>query len=132
MKDFHLHWIPQELTASLRQILMETCRELFPILMTHENNKFQRFVTGGKSCFTLECHHSTNFSVSRNDVPQKVKQQIGTQNFMLIVIWGIDGFYVVDLLTEQHGQHIVLLYSYFRIIAARSIFRWFANRILVG
>jgi hypothetical protein len=49
MKDFHLRWIPHDLTTSLRQIRMEICRELLPILKAHENNKFQRFVTGDES-----------------------------------------------------------------------------------
>jgi DNA-binding transcriptional ArsR family regulator len=49
MKFFHLRWIPHELTASLRQIRMETCRVLLPILNAHEKNKFQGFVTGGES-----------------------------------------------------------------------------------
>jgi biotin operon repressor len=46
MKIFHLRWITHELTTSLRQIRMETCRELFPILKAHEKKLFQRFVTG--------------------------------------------------------------------------------------
>jgi hypothetical protein len=56
-KTVHLRWIPHELTTSLRQVRMETCRELLPILKTHEKNKNQRFVTGGESWFTLEFHH---------------------------------------------------------------------------
>jgi hypothetical protein len=70
---------------------METCRELFPILEADEKNKFQRFVTGDESWFTLEFHHSTKWSASRDDIPQKVKQQIGTQKLILTVFWGIDG-----------------------------------------
>jgi hypothetical protein len=43
------------------------------------------------------------WSVSHNDVHQKVKRQIATQMFMLDVIWGINGFHVVNLVTEQHS-----------------------------
>jgi biotin operon repressor len=103
MKIFHLRWISHELTTRLQQIRMEICRELLPILKAHEKNKIQRFVNGGESWFTLEFHHFTKWSVSRDDVPQKVKQQIGTQKFMLTVIWGIDGFHVADWMTEQHN-----------------------------
>jgi hypothetical protein len=103
--NFHWRWIPHELTASLRQVRMETYRELLPILQIHEKNNIQRFVTGDESWFALEFHHSTKWSVSRDNVPQKVKQQTGTQNFMLAVIWTIDGFHVVDLVTEQHNYN---------------------------
>jgi hypothetical protein len=84
---------------------METCRELLSILKAHGKNEFPRFVTGDESWFALEFHHSTKRSVSQDDVPQRVKQQIGTQKFMLAIIWGIDGFHVVDLRTEQHSYN---------------------------
>jgi hypothetical protein len=38
MKIFHFRWIPHELTTSLRQIRMETCRAILPILKAHEKN----------------------------------------------------------------------------------------------
>jgi hypothetical protein len=41
-------------------------------------------------------------NASRDDIPQKVKQQIRTQKFMLTVIWGIKRFQVICLMTEQH------------------------------
>jgi hypothetical protein len=68
-------------------------------------NEFQRFVTGEESWFTLEFHHSTKWSILRDDIPQKVKPQIGTQKFVLIVIWGIDGFHVVDLMIVQRSYN---------------------------
>jgi hypothetical protein len=45
------------------------------------------------------------WSVSRHDVPQKVKQQIGPKIFTLTVICGIDGLHVVDGMTEQHSYN---------------------------
>jgi hypothetical protein len=105
MKNLHLRWIPHELTTSLPQIRMETCRGLVAILKAQEKNKFQRFVTEDESWFTLESHHSMKWGVSRDDVHQKEKLQIGTPKFMLTVIWGLDGFHVVDLKTEQHSQN---------------------------
>jgi hypothetical protein len=43
--------------------------------------------------------------VTRDNVPQKVKQQIGTQKSMLAVICRIDGFHVADLMIEQHNHN---------------------------
>jgi hypothetical protein len=57
-------------------------------------------VTGDESQFTLELQESAKWSTSREDVPQRVKQ-IGTRKFMLTVIWGVDGFHVVDLMTSH-------------------------------
>jgi hypothetical protein len=91
---------------------METCQESLPILKAHEKNKFQRFVTGDKSWFTLEFHCFTNWNISGDDMPQKGKQQIRIQKFMLAVIWGIDGFHVVDLMTEQHSDNTQYFFSH--------------------
>jgi hypothetical protein len=58
-------------------IRIETCRELLPLLKAHEENKFQRYMTWDESQFILEFHHSMKWSVLRDDILQKVKQQIG-------------------------------------------------------
>jgi hypothetical protein len=44
-------------------------------------------------------------------VPQKVTQQIGTQKVVLAAIWGIDGFHVLNLMTEQHCYNIHFFFS---------------------
>jgi hypothetical protein len=43
-------------------------------------------------------HHN---GLSRDEVPQNVKTDIGTVKFMLTVIWGINGFHVIDLMPAQ-------------------------------
>jgi hypothetical protein len=40
-ENCHLRWLPLELTASFRQIRMETCRELLSILTAHEKINFK-------------------------------------------------------------------------------------------
>jgi hypothetical protein len=54
-----------------------------PFSKPKRNLKYQRFSTQDDNWFTFELHHSTKWSLSRDDVPQKVKQQIATQKFML-------------------------------------------------
>jgi hypothetical protein len=41
--------------------------------------------------------------MSRDEVPQRVKQTIGTEEFMLTVLWGPDEFHVVDLMPDRHS-----------------------------
>jgi hypothetical protein len=55
-------------------------------------------VTEDKSWFLSEYQHSTKCSVARDEVPTRVSQMIGTTKVMLRVIWGIDGFQVVDMM----------------------------------
>jgi hypothetical protein len=65
VKNFHLRWIPHELTTSSRQIRMETCRELLPILKRHEKRKVQRVMTEDESSFW-------NFVILRNRAYRKM------------------------------------------------------------
>jgi hypothetical protein len=53
------------------------------------------------SWFTLELQHPAKWSMSRDAVPQRVKQTIGAGEFMLTVLWGLDEFHFVDLMPER-------------------------------
>jgi hypothetical protein len=41
--------------------------------------------------------------MSGDDVPQKLKQQIDASTLLLTVISGMDGFFIIDLISEQHS-----------------------------
>jgi hypothetical protein len=68
-----------------------------------EANKFRNIVTSDESLFAFELQQFTKWSTSREDVPQRVRQQIGTRKVMLTVIWGVHGFQVADLMTSQYS-----------------------------
>jgi hypothetical protein len=102
-KHFHLRWIPHQLTEQLRAERMKKCRDLRPLLERMEASNLHTIVTGDESWFTFELQHSAKWSTSSEDVPQTVKQEIGIRKFMLTVIWGVDGFHIVDLITSQRS-----------------------------
>jgi hypothetical protein len=101
MKFFDLLWTAHASTESLQSSRMETCRALLTIVESNEKSEFGRFVPRGERRFSLA------FVIRRNGAHHKRRyiksqQQIETQKFVLTVIWGIAGFKVVDLITEQH------------------------------
>jgi hypothetical protein len=101
MKIFLLRWIPHELTDELREIMIEEYRELHPMLEGLEKRTFPSPVTDDESWFALQFQHSAKWTVSRNDVPQKVRQLIGTSKLMLRVMSAVDGFHIVNLMTSR-------------------------------
>jgi hypothetical protein len=101
MKHFHLRQMRHELTEQLRAERMKRCQDLVPLLERMEASNCYTIVTGDKSWFTFELQHSAKWSTSREDVPQRVRQQIGIRKYMLMVIWGVGGFHVVDLMSSQ-------------------------------
>jgi hypothetical protein len=103
MKHFHLRWIPHQLTEQLRAERMKKRQDLRSLLERMEASDFRNIVTGDENWLTLELEQSAKWSTSREDGPQKVRQQIGTREFMPTLIWGGDGFHFVDLMTSQHS-----------------------------
>jgi hypothetical protein len=79
MKLFHLRWIPNQLTEQFRASRIEKCQELLPLLERIEANKFRTILTGDESWFMLEYHHFVKWSLSREDVSERVRRQIGTK-----------------------------------------------------
>jgi hypothetical protein len=103
MKHFHLRWLPHELTEQLRAERVKKCQDRLLSLERMEASNFRNIVTGDESWFTVELQQSPKWNTSREEVPQRVRQQIGTREFMLMAIWGVDGFHVVDLMISQRS-----------------------------
>jgi hypothetical protein len=80
MKLFHVHWIPIQLTEQLRASRIQKCQELLPLPEGMDANKFRNVLTGDESWFMLEYQHAVQWSFSREDGSEKVRQQIGTTN----------------------------------------------------
>jgi ABC-type uncharacterized transport system permease subunit len=64
---------PACIDRKLRETRLEKCREFLPVLEGLERKNFRNLVTGNESWFTLEFQHSAKWSVSRDDMPQKVR-----------------------------------------------------------
>jgi histone-lysine N-methyltransferase SETMAR len=67
-------------------------------LEARELDSFRILATEDESWLASEDQHSTEWSVGHDEVPTRVSQTIGTKNVMLTLIWGIDGFHVVDMM----------------------------------
>jgi hypothetical protein len=86
IKVFHLHWIPNQLTRQLRASRIQKYQELLPLLERMEANKFRHILTGDESWFMLEYHHAVKWSLSREYVSERVRQQIGTKNVCSLLL----------------------------------------------
>jgi hypothetical protein len=88
MKNFHVRWVPHQLTSELQGTRLANCRELLPMLEALQKNNFRKVVTGDESWFDLEMGHSAQWSVRRDAMATKTKPMIDTPKFMLTVMWG--------------------------------------------
>jgi hypothetical protein len=75
-----------------------------------QRTHFRHIITGDENWFYLEYQDASQWSVSRDEVPQRVDPAIGTAKFMLTVIWGVNGFHLPDLMRSEYifnGQSFV-------------------------
>jgi hypothetical protein len=79
MKLFHLRWIPNQLTEQLRPGRIHKCQELLSLRERMEANKFRNIHTVDENWFMLEWQHALKWSLSREDVSERVRQQIDTK-----------------------------------------------------
>jgi hypothetical protein len=85
IKLVHLRWIPDQLTEQLCASRIQKCQELLPLPEKMEANKFRNILTGDERRFMFEYQHAVKWSLSREDVSERVRQQIGIK-IMLTVI----------------------------------------------
>jgi hypothetical protein len=80
MKLFHLRWIPNQLTEQLRASRIQKYQELLPLPERMEANKCRNILTGDESWFMLKYQHAVKWSLSREDISERVRQQIGIKS----------------------------------------------------
>jgi hypothetical protein len=66
-----------------------------------QRTHFRYIITGDESWFYLEYQNASQWSVSRDEVPQKVDPAIGTAKFIFTAIWDVNGFHLLDLMPSQ-------------------------------
>jgi hypothetical protein len=72
MKLFHFRWTPNQLTEQLRASRIQRCQKLLPLLEGTEANNFRNILTGDESWFILEYQHAVKWSLSREDISERV------------------------------------------------------------
>jgi hypothetical protein len=121
MENFHLQWVRHKLTRDLRRRRLEIYGRLLPILEATELDSFRMLVTGNESWLVLECQHSAKWGMVRAEVSTRVNQTIGTKKVMLTVIWGMDGFHIVDIMRPRGFLTPSSSYSHYESFAGESL-----------
>jgi hypothetical protein len=67
------------LTKQLRASGIQKCQQLLPLLERIEANKVGNILTGDESLFMLGYDHAVKWSLGREDVSERVRQQIGAK-----------------------------------------------------
>jgi hypothetical protein len=95
-KSFHLRWVPHLLTEDLCQKQKDDAHAMLPLLHAAQRDGWHHFVTGDESWFFFDTSPHRMWTLSRDDVATKSRQQIQSKKFMFTIIWNPTEFYVVD------------------------------------
>jgi hypothetical protein len=98
MKIFRLRWVPHQLTDDIRQVRVAKCGEFLRVLEAMHRTRFHHITTGDESWFYLEYQRASQWSVSRDEMFQRLDPAIGTAKFMLMVIWSVNRLRLLDLM----------------------------------
>jgi hypothetical protein len=128
MNNFHLRWVPHQLTDDLQQVRVVKCGGLLRALEVMQRTPLRHIITGDWSWFHLEYQHPSQWSVSRDEVPQRVDPAIGTAKFRLTVIWGVRSFHLLDLTPSQCRFNT----QYFMEHVMTFWFRWSSHKRGLG
>jgi histone-lysine N-methyltransferase SETMAR len=77
------------------------CGKLLRVLEAMQRIYFHHIITGDESWFYPKYQHTSQWSISGNEVPQKVNLATGTAKFMLMAVWGVNGFHLLDVMPSQ-------------------------------
>jgi hypothetical protein len=109
-KSFHLRWVPHLLTADLRQKWKDDAHAMLPLLYAAQRDDWHHLVTGDDSRFFLDTSPRRMWTLERDNVATKPRQQIQRKEFMFTIIWNLTGFYFVDRLqndAEMNSDYFV-------------------------
>jgi hypothetical protein len=68
------------------EVRIAKCCEILCALETLQRTHFHHIIAGYESWFYLEYQHASQWSVSRDELPQRADPAIGTAKFMFTVI----------------------------------------------
>jgi hypothetical protein len=89
--------------------MVAKCSELLRLLEAIQRTNFRHIITGNESWFYREYQYASQWSVSRDEVPQRVNAAIGTAQFVFTAIWGVKDFRLLDLMSLEcrfHAEHL--------------------------
>lgn len=93
-------WLPHELTQQQKLKRVSELKSLHSILQSSKHESFRNIITGDQSWLTLYYSNNGAWLDSDDDPPEMIKNTIDTQKFMMTIIWGVHGFFIVDFLPQ--------------------------------
>lgn len=104
-KCYKLRWVPFFLTEQLKEKRKSGAQQLKSALISSAKKDFENLITGDQSWFFLSYEPKTKWSLSIEDVPQRVQKKIQTIKFMVTVMFSKNHLFLVNVLPEGESYN---------------------------
>ena len=99
----HTRWLPHKLDNSQLQKRIKQSFELYQIILKAKKNSYRNLITGDQSWFMYKYSQPGRWVLEEDENPTSERDLISSEKVMITIIWGVWGFYIVDMLPE--GDH---------------------------
>jgi histone-lysine N-methyltransferase SETMAR len=91
VKKFNLRWVPHFLDDAQKAERVSLSTDILKILKENQKTRSINIITGDESWFYFEYPHQSVWAPSRDELPERIKQKIGTEKCLISVIWSVNG-----------------------------------------
>ena len=98
LKYKHTHWLPHKLSYQNLKDRAQKSNELFDILKISKCYDYRNIITGDQSWILYQYNPHGKWCLDTEENPEFEKDKINNQKFMIIIIWGVCRFFVVNML----------------------------------
>lgn len=94
-------WLPHSLSEPQKFERMVQSSLLLNVLESCKKQSWRNIITGDQSWFKMQYGHKGAWLLPEDDSPEMDGSQISIEKVMVTIIWGVNGFYIVDLLPQK-------------------------------
>jgi hypothetical protein len=84
---------------------IEVLKRFLTILQRAKQNNFRSIVAGDSCWFQDSYSPETRWRFKRSEVDDWIHRKIASQKTMVTIFWGIDGFSVIEPLSDAYDLH---------------------------
>jgi hypothetical protein len=98
LEKIHLLWVSHILSSNQKTVRVFDSRLILRALEERQGANFNRIITGDESWFFLYYRRDSAWAVSRDDLPERTRQKIDTEKYLISILWSVDGIHsLVDV-----------------------------------
>lgn len=91
-------WLPHKIDLKQKQNRVTQIKSLLEILQASKHESYRNLLTGDQKWFNLYHGNDGAWIEPDQDSPQMIGDEISMTKVMVTIIWGVNGFFIVDFL----------------------------------